>query len=454
VRIIEQIGSYAGLAAIPGLAVLSALYFSQARDVRRLREWAGRAPERASEQAMGGRVQVLPGQAVAPGATGAAGPAAAEPGAAAAGATAAKPAVAAAGAATAGAGAAAAKPAAAAAAAAGAQPATAAGPAVATAPGTATGEPATPAGRAAAALGDAEKAASGDGAGPDDAPQQAAAGTNGAGTPADATEDAAGSDEAAAAKPPAKPGALTPAAVASAAAAAKAPARPGATGAARTGPPAVGGVTRPATAGATTPRRHIPSLPHSSRTTVLGKGAPPDEPWYRRLAARLPAGRYVALIVAGALVLGGGAAFAISQLAGGDENGGSSASKSPSGTPANPGDNSPSKKDDNVRSSPTVDPTKVTVTVVNGTTIPNLARDTAAKLQAIGFQIGNKVTGTGSLAAAESVVEYRPGAEAEARYVAAKLNISQKQPADPDAIAQAGPAQVIVVLGADQAPGG
>ena len=46
-EIIEQIGSYAGLAAIVGLAVLSALYFSQARDVKRLREWAGRAPDRA-----------------------------------------------------------------------------------------------------------------------------------------------------------------------------------------------------------------------------------------------------------------------------------------------------------------------------------------------------------------------------------------------------------------------
>jgi hypothetical protein len=31
------------------LAVLALLYFSQARDVRRLREWAGRAPERAGE---------------------------------------------------------------------------------------------------------------------------------------------------------------------------------------------------------------------------------------------------------------------------------------------------------------------------------------------------------------------------------------------------------------------
>lgn len=38
--ILEQIGSYAGLAAILGLAVLAALYFSQARDLRRLREEA------------------------------------------------------------------------------------------------------------------------------------------------------------------------------------------------------------------------------------------------------------------------------------------------------------------------------------------------------------------------------------------------------------------------------
>src|SRR3954463_8992216 len=57
---IQEIGSYAGLAAIPGLAILSALYFSQARDVRRLRDWAGRAPERSAEQAQGGRVVARP----------------------------------------------------------------------------------------------------------------------------------------------------------------------------------------------------------------------------------------------------------------------------------------------------------------------------------------------------------------------------------------------------------
>lgn len=48
-ELIKEIGAFAGLGAFFGLAVLSLLYFSQARDVRRLRDWAGRAPEREAE---------------------------------------------------------------------------------------------------------------------------------------------------------------------------------------------------------------------------------------------------------------------------------------------------------------------------------------------------------------------------------------------------------------------
>src|SRR6187397_2480602 len=47
--LIERVGSYIGMASFLGLAILALLYFSQARDVRRLRDWAGRAPERAVE---------------------------------------------------------------------------------------------------------------------------------------------------------------------------------------------------------------------------------------------------------------------------------------------------------------------------------------------------------------------------------------------------------------------
>src|SRR3954447_8977091 len=44
-----EVGAIAAFAALLGIAVLSLLVFSQAREIRRLREWAGRAPERAAE---------------------------------------------------------------------------------------------------------------------------------------------------------------------------------------------------------------------------------------------------------------------------------------------------------------------------------------------------------------------------------------------------------------------
>jgi LytR cell envelope-related transcriptional attenuator len=46
---VEKYGAYVGLAAFLGLAVLTVLYFAQARELKRLRDWAGRAPERAQE---------------------------------------------------------------------------------------------------------------------------------------------------------------------------------------------------------------------------------------------------------------------------------------------------------------------------------------------------------------------------------------------------------------------
>jgi hypothetical protein len=49
-KVIEQIGAFAGLAAFLGLGVLALLSFTHGRDIRRLRDWAGSAPERDSER--------------------------------------------------------------------------------------------------------------------------------------------------------------------------------------------------------------------------------------------------------------------------------------------------------------------------------------------------------------------------------------------------------------------
>jgi hypothetical protein len=46
---IEKYGAYVAVACFVGLALLSILYFAQARELRRLRDWAGRAPERDAE---------------------------------------------------------------------------------------------------------------------------------------------------------------------------------------------------------------------------------------------------------------------------------------------------------------------------------------------------------------------------------------------------------------------
>jgi hypothetical protein len=48
---IESIGPVLGIVAFVGLAVLAFLLFQQAREIRRVRDWAGRAPERAAEAA-------------------------------------------------------------------------------------------------------------------------------------------------------------------------------------------------------------------------------------------------------------------------------------------------------------------------------------------------------------------------------------------------------------------
>lgn len=49
-ELIKDIGAFAGLAAFLGLAVLAMLSFAQGRDIRRLREWAGSAPERDTDR--------------------------------------------------------------------------------------------------------------------------------------------------------------------------------------------------------------------------------------------------------------------------------------------------------------------------------------------------------------------------------------------------------------------
>jgi LytR cell envelope-related transcriptional attenuator len=273
-EIVQAIGAAAGLAAVVGLTVLSGLYFSQARDVKRLREWAGRAPERArlGVAAVPGRRAVVP---------------------------------------------------------------------VPTA-------------------GTAAKAAP---------PQQEGSPPDGAGVNPDA-------------KPKAHPGGAQ-----------------------------AGG------AAVIRPRR--------------------SDARYRRIGTR-----YVAVVLIGLLVLGGAAAYGVTQMTG-DAGGDNSLN-----VRRNDRNGSPNKPR---RDGSAVKTGHVTVAILNGTTVPGLAATLRDQIAAAGFKKGT-IDVFSDQQLAESVVEYAPGHQAEAKAVSRIVAISRCEPVTANSRALAGDATVIVIAGADKAP--
>ena len=419
--VIQEVGSYAGFAAVVGLAVLAALFFSQARDLRRLREWAGRAPERAAEQAAAIEAALgQPPQAVSegtgdepavPAPTGAVRPIPSR-----------KPATAAA---------------------AGAEPATAV-----QAPETKDGAAKPPASAPVPAT-----AAANAGQG---APGKPAGAPAAGGKPGDAPgakqPDAGG-------KPPtaARPAPATPAAGPAAT-----PPKPGAPPAVPGKPAAPGGPAAPATPGPGAPatpaagKPPVPAVPRTPppparpgvppRPAPVGRTPAPAAPQSTAVlppSARLRGGqrdrdrlepRYIALIVAGLIVLGGGLAFGVSQLGGDD--GGAETAEGP-------------RADQQQPPAGPLNRSLVTVSVLNGTNVPGLAAQIGDEVESKGFQRGN-VANAIDQQRPTSAVLYAEGAERPARVVARSLGISAVEPVDPDSQALAGNASVVVVVGADQ----
>jgi len=200
-----------------------------------------------------------------------------------------------------------------------------------------------------------------------------------------------------------------------------------------------------------------PTLP-SARPTPAGAGAPstpilsgmrPKEPWYRRI--HWPAPRYIALIVVGILVLGAGAAYGVSQLTSdsGTSNGNSGQVVPQSNSQS--GGGSKSKKSHKPAA---LDRGKITVAVLNGTTVTGLAATTADKIEQAGFKRGTTDNALTQGQQAESVVEYAKGNSAAASQVARLLGIGQTEPIASETQGRAGDATVTVIIGADLAGGG
>jgi LytR cell envelope-related transcriptional attenuator len=397
---IEKYGAYAGFAAIPGLAILALLYFAQAREVKRLREWAGRAPERAQE--LQDRVIAQAQQAAQ---TPAAAPAPARR-------VVAQPL---------GAGTAAAK-----AAPAGAVGAEAASPApVRQTAAPSAGEPSSAPPSAAPAPGPAKPGGPAPAApakpGPPAAPSPAAPAKPGAPAPVPAAASAG------AAAPPTtpRPGAPAPARPAApATAAAGAPAAPPRPAAQRTE------VRRPASAPL---RRSSPSATVPPRAPADRRGGPPDGRDSRRpvlIGTGILAGLVLVVLLA-TQVLGGG-----DDPAERPNTLGSPQASAPSA----PGAPAPVNRAD------------VTVSVLNGTTVPGLAAQVGDQLQSAGFARG-QVTNAADQQRAETTVQYGPQHRAAALEAAEILKVprSRVRPLDANTQAIAGPdADVVVTVGADR----
>ncbi len=454
-EIIQEIGSYAGLAAIVGLAVLSALYFSQARDVRRLRDWAGRAPERTSEPAaQPPRVAARP-MPRPPGAqptqSGLRPP---PPGTAAS--------------------------------AAGAAPAVAPGPAAA-----------TPAAARAAANGDEEQDVT-EGVSQNTMAHPPPGSVEGNGDdrgseveeesgaeesdleyeePArDLTDDSSGAAEdfepagdeededepgyeenewdddyeeggeggdRPSSQPPGGRPAVTPLRPASGAPVRPVPPPP------RTSmlPPRAAPATRAGARPAAAARPDAARGPGSVILPPYERSRPGADPEPRGFF--YSPGRAALVIGLGVLVLAAATLSGL-KLAGGDDEPETPATSQPAGAEQGAGGGQGGRVNDGADGSqPAVAPAQVTVAVLNGTTVTGLAADVGDTVEKEGYQLGN-VTNSLDQERAESVVFYAPGAEAEAKDVGRRLRITQREEIDPDTQALAGDASVVVVVGADK----
>lgn len=179
------------------------------------------------------------------------------------------------------------------------------------------------------------------------------------------------------------------------------------------------------------------------RSVELGRrnGQPEGAPtegspkYYRR--ERSPR-RRLAFGVAGAVVLVVVAVLLLSALKGGSNQAGANHPPS-SGTSAEGTANNPAE---------------TSVTVLNGTNVPGLAHRLASELQQGGYTLAAASNGVPSGSHSSTVVEYARGHRADARKVAKDLHVSRVQPLSSSVASLGGSAAVVVVAGSDKAPSG
>jgi hypothetical protein len=445
---VEKYGAYIGIAAFFGLAVLTILYFSQARELRRLRDWAGRAPERAQEmearvvaQAEAARrvqaqPQASPARAPVAAATAAAGGAAAQPAEGqpatrvVEGDEAGEPAAAQAGNGTTSAAGKAGE---------GGKP-----------PGGADGDEAE--GEQAAAA-EGEQAAAGEQPAPEDAQRAAAEGEGGDRPGEDAARETEDGEAPEGARPAAgeaaKPAAAAPASPpgeqakqpAEAQPAKPAPANPRGSEQPATGEIPVAPVPRATPLPRRAPAPAAPLRQPSRSTAVPRRSAPRPTPATASAGASRGSVATLIGVGVGVIVLAVGALFAFGVI-GGDDN----PAPRPNTTTEPTAEESPEAT--------ALTPAATKVAVLNGTTFAGLASDSADEIRAAGYS-GEVTTGNNTdQQRSDSEVLYgtRRGARTHATAIARRLDIATLGRLDADTRNLSENADVVVILGQDKAP--
>jgi hypothetical protein len=166
-----------------------------------------------------------------------------------------------------------------------------------------------------------------------------------------------------------------------------------------------------------------PERSRPGATPVSGR----SQAWYSRTDTR-----YAAAALVGVLVLWG------AQLTG--DNSRNAQRNNHNGSPNKP-----------KRNGAAIKPGNVTVAVLNGTTVPGLAATLSDQIAAAGFKKGT-INVFSDQQLAESVVQYAPGHQAEAKAVSRIVGVSRREPVTANSRALAGDARVMVIAGADKAP--
>jgi hypothetical protein len=99
-------------------------------------------------------------------------------------------------------------------------------------------------------------------------------------------------------------------------------------------------------------------------------------------------------------------------------------------------------------------PAETSVVILNGTLTTGLAHRISAELQQTGYSQASALSGRPPGANEVTVVQYAPGHQADANGVAKSLSVSHVQPIEQAVATLAGPAKVVVVVGADRAAQG